>query len=660
MRILSIKLKNIRSYLDEHIVFPSGSILLSGDIGSGKTTVLLAIDFALFGTRRSELNSTELLRNGTNEGFVELKIELNGKEITIRRNLKRKKSISQESGTIEIESATEYMPTEMNAKINELIGYPEKNNSSIYRFSVYTPQEEMKLILQDKEKRIQILRKIFDIDKYGLIKENAKTLLSDLRSEKRIYDEQSKDILERNDELRLEENKIIYLDIQLKEKEMFIKEIYNKINEINENIIAAKKLIQKSNELKIEITKKQTEFSQKKLILKKIEGDLVNSKVKIADLEKRNSIYKESKKPDQPIDITNIEKTREFLIKNISILSKEVENLKDTLTKGICSHCGQSVHNALSFELNMRTKEDEIKRKSLELNKITEDLTLSKKINEDNMRYKIIEEKQNSIKKELDGEKQREKENSEERENIITELEEIEKYISKLNLNLDESMQNNYDNLEKEMKKLNNKNLELEKDYSSTNQQMNDKKENIEIIKREIQKKKEMKDKSIKITAYVNWIEDTFINLISNIEKHVMILIQKEFDSIFREYFSLFISDINVRIDEDFTPVIEQNSYETLYENLSGGEKTSIALSYRLALNKIINSLIETIRTKDLLILDEPTDGFSSEQLDKLRDVISILNVKQLIIVSHEQKIDTFVDNVIRIEKDNHISKLQR
>ena len=57
-------------------------------------------------------------------------------------------------------------------------------------------------------------------------------------------------------------------------------------------------------------------------------------------------------------------------------------------------------------------------------------------------------------------------------------------------------------------------------------------------------------------------------------------------------------------------------------------------------------------------MLDEPTDGFSTEQLDKIRDVLSQLNMKQVIIVSHEDKIESFVDNVIRVKKEEHISQI--
>ena len=59
-----------------------------------------------------------------------------------------------------------------------------------------------------------------------------------------------------------------------------------------------------------------------------------------------------------------------------------------------------------------------------------------------------------------------------------------------------------------------------------------------------------------------------------------------------------------------------------------------------------------------MIILDEPTDGFSSEQLDKMREVIEQLGMKQIIIVSHEGKIESFVQHVIRISKEGHVSSV--
>ena len=114
------------------------------------------------------------------------------------------------------------------------------------------------------------------------------------------------------------------------------------------------------------------------------------------------------------------------------------------------------------------------------------------------------------------------------------------------------------------------------------------------------------KEEAVKLNDINNWLNDAFVPLMLVMEKHVMAKIQQDFNLLFREWFSTLIDDSNLtaRIDTAFEPIIEQNGYQTSFEHLSGGEKTSVALAYRLALNKIVNALSETIRTKDLLILD--------------------------------------------------------
>ena len=190
MFLKSIKLENIRSYLSEEIRFPNGSVLLSGDIGCGKSTILLAIEFALFGIS-SDLSGSTLLRHGKQSGSVELNFQIDQKNVIIKRNLKRAKdNIAQDNGYIIIdELKTDLAATDIKARILNLLGYPKeslKKKSLIYRYTVYTPQEEMKLILyEDNEKRLDILRKVFGIDKYKRIIENSKIFISSLKDEKK-------------------------------------------------------------------------------------------------------------------------------------------------------------------------------------------------------------------------------------------------------------------------------------------------------------------------------------------------------------------------------------------------------------------------------------------------------------------------------------------
>ena len=61
----------------------------------------------------------------------------------------------------------------------------------------------------------------------------------------------------------------------------------------------------------------------------------------------------------------------------------------------------------------------------------------------------------------------------------------------------------------------------------------------------------------------------------------------------------------------------------------------------------------------NLLILDEPTDGFSKEQLFKIREILDELRCLQVIMVSHEKELESFADQVMKIEKKDGFSQIK-
>ena len=116
------------------------------------------------------------------------------------------------------------------------------------------------------------------------------------------------------------------------------------------------------------------------------------------------------------------------------------------------------------------------------------------------------------------------------------------------------------------------------------------------------------------------------INTVQLIEDHITHTINYRFNELFKEWFELLVDDAGktVKVDEKFTPIIQQNEFEQTFEDLSGGEKAGIALAYRLALNNLIRQQAIGFRP-ELLMLDEPTDGFSKEQLAKVSNILSCL-----------------------------------
>jgi DNA repair protein SbcC/Rad50 len=801
MHLMRLRLQNIRSYVDETIIFPKGSTLLSGDIGSGKSTCLLAIEFALFGSSQSELSSESLLRKGRTLGSVELEFELEGKEVIIYRGLKKDSNgIKQTNGHIIINgSKKELTPTELKAEIIHLLGYPKefitKKKNHVFRYTVYCPQEAMKLILQEpKEMRLDSLRKIFNIDKYKTIRDNLQNYLKKSREKIAILEtkiepivmleNQIKEAKEKIEELKVK-NKIIGKDLleiedkvkivksELEEEEEFLKK-FNKFKQEKENL---GKLLKQTREILSEIVKKEDNLSkQQSEILVQGTLDEINAEIKNLDEQKINFLNQKTvlernighcqekigriqteietgknlknnleKYQQEYIEAKNKIVQKETIIKElkeINVKEKEIDlkliehrhklNSVDSLLKQIitlndCPTCKQNVSLEYKEKFSEKEKEKLAKsefqmqnleqeqmivfeiRKQLEnkLNEIIEEEKKAEKLEVIVRETKFKVEKLNSLKKEITNVV---KENNQliQRMDFILKDEQITfpriiKRIEQLSnikqkIVLKENIKNQLLSLNNEKglmeKRLNRHNEELDKN-SLTLKGLFDNSELVEAKKKllselvlkekevlqkntaiktslrfcendltkleiEFEKLQELKIKLKRKKETYNWLNDYFLNLTYTIEKELLLQIYHQFNELFTEWFDILVEDteLSARLDDSFTPIIEQNGHEISFPNLSGGEKTAVSLAYRLALNKVTGEVVNSIKTKDLLVLDEPTDGFSTQQLDKVRDVLDRLNLKQVIIVSHESKIESFVNSIIKISKFEHISKV--
>ena len=190
---------------------------------------------------------------------------------------------------------------------------------------------------------------------------------------------------------------------------------------------------------------------------------------------------------------------------------------------------------------------------------------------------------------------------------------------------------------------------------------MNELKRSIDEDTSRVKQKLAQKNKSEKLKEYETWLDNFFIPTLNLIEKHILTNANQEFNQHFQKWFSLLVEDISktARVDETFTPIIEQDGYEQDIHYLSGGEKTSIALAYRLALNTLVQKASISMKS-NLLILDEPTDGFSKEQLSRVKDILDELECPQVIIVSHERELESFADQIYNVTKQQGISKVEK
>jgi len=176
----------------------------------------------------------------------------------------------------------------------------------------------------------------------------------------------------------------------------------------------------------------------------------------------------------------------------------------------------------------------------------------------------------------------------------------------------------------------------------------------LEITKREVTNRRKEYYEQMR-----SWFDQCFIPAVQDIEKHTMFAINEQFNQEFQKWFNVLIEtgEISVEVDDAFTPTVTQGGYALDVNSLSGGERTSVALAYRLALNVTVRAVAGL--QPDLLILDEPTDGFSSEQLVKLRLVLDALNTAQIVMVSHERELETFVENICKVTKEGGVSHIE-
>ncbi|MCK5283413.1 MAG: SMC family ATPase [Nanoarchaeota archaeon] len=677
-------MENIRSYISQRVEFPTGSLLFAGDIGSGKSTVLLAIEFALFGIKSGELSGNALLRHGSKTGSVEIIFEIDGKEVIVKRTLKRMKDrIGQGSGYVVIDGVKhDLMPKEIRARVFELLNYPQslvsKGQDLIYRFTVYTPQEQMKrIIYEDKDSRLDTLRKVFNIDKYKMIRENTLIYVKALREKKNNFEGRIADLDEKKKSKEELKGKASVLKVEEEKSGARLKEAKEKTSLKRKELSDFESKIKEASEKKKQLALLDSELKNIVDSREKDRKEIDGLQKIILELRDELKDYKggvslQGIYEDKERRIQTLEKELMLLRDEKAGINGKAAHLKEASEKIIkldsCPLCLQKVSHSHKEDIVNKGNKDinEIKLKVEEFEKKAEGLSSnldSLKKESKELREKISMRNVLKVKKEGLIEKEKRlnllKENFEGSKNKVADIN-SKKIDLRKDLQVFSEIDGLYEKAKKEYDALLDSERKTELEKNSLSKEIEGISTQLKALEEEIASKEKVKKELKRIVALQGWLSEKFINLVANMEKHVMLTVYHEFNELFQQWFNMLIEDenMNVRLDDTFSVVIEQNGYETYIDNLSGGEKTSVALAYRLALNKVINDVVSQIKTKDILILDEPTEGFSTNQLDRVRDVLDQLGIKQIIIVSHESKIESFVDTVIRVNKQEGVSEV--
>ena len=806
MILNSLVLENIRSYSHEEVEFPRGITLFEGDIGSGKSSILMAIEFALFGLGSQKAES--LLAKKADDGYATLEFTVDDQKYEIKRALKRKSTgVSQDAKNCHIKTNDEkepLAPSELKQRILQILKFNEpgdaRSESRIFRYAVFTPQEEMKKVLGDAKARLETIRRAFRIEDYAIASTNAKDIaasiklqmkylegkfsdtaqlkeenktsvdlvaeinatmsgldgtLENLKSKNHIVDEKLTELRDKNlEKVKLEGNKENLEEKICEDKltmESTLKNIRNEEKEIND----IKKNLDKLSKIKNPTTKTSAQIEKEIKEFQEINDELVKSNtiskglsLSITKLKKKVSgknkkdIQKETTSKEKALELTmkeftEIEKEKRSLEKQKTEYEININNLQAEIGKFVklgtkCPVCEQeiTIEHLKDLEGERKTKLYEL---SIKLKKIVTTLSNTKKQHtklsdeSDKLKTEISENKLIIPQIEEFEEKSREfdkietkikklnAQNKIPKEKFEYESDDPVEYLSalkdalveydnsvatiaatkenqektrksilkdKADLKLLETNITNNDKkitsikkqlslfadiddeIEETENKVENNNEEITQasiSIASSKQEMKDESVKISINKKKITESQKLEKERAKFLEYFEWLTEFFIPITSQIEKQVLLSILQSFNETYHRWYSILVEDPTKesKIDEDFTPIINQDGYDQEVGFLSGGEKTSIALAYRLTLNSLIREETDSLKS-NLLILDEPTDGFSKNQLGKIRELLDELKSEQIVLVSHEKELETYVDNIFQISKENGISKIEK
>jgi len=224
MILKQLKMENFRSYKFADIIFSRGQNYFFGRNWQGKTSIMDAIGFALFGKSifpgriaGSDVKIEHLVRDGATEGYVELVFEHNGKEYTLHRKCPSNLVELRVDGKILGQTITT-----VKESLYEHFGLDSKLFSNVF----YAEQDELRKILEaSPEDRRIFVEMLLGFEYLKDVKMSAKHTCDDLlKFIEEITSGNIKTIIEMIDDVRR----------QTGEKERFVKNLEQDIkNEID-------------------------------------------------------------------------------------------------------------------------------------------------------------------------------------------------------------------------------------------------------------------------------------------------------------------------------------------------------------------------------------------------------------------------------------------
>jgi exonuclease SbcC len=685
MKIESIDLENIRSHVKTRIEFTDGFNCLVGGLGTGKSSTLYAIDFALFGEPIGR-SYDYLLREGAKTSKIVLKFVQDGKEYTIQRGLKRQGDrIIQDNEQLSFMEGEKTLAEIKGDAVAEQLQSVTGIDRDMFRDIIWVRQEHLKDVLNMTPRdRQQKMDQLFGLSDYETAWTNLRPVIRWFESESSSL-ERDPDVVGIKD-LRTRKDETIK-DLSSKEKDL--KKAKIELSKAEESLRIATEHLETLEDVR----RKNEELKQKESQLQARLAGITQSAERLN--EEKEKYAAQTQEQQKRLDTLDSELNLHLQKLNaaglpaglgVEHLREHVEALKEQISvnlgreETLKTDIGRATQRILNLEkesmcpLCLQVLSPKYKEKLMERlnNEASANQQLIKNLEKETGEHENLQNLLESVVQKLQTAQAR-------MEEVTSQLKASNALTEDVKIRLKQSTKEEQ-TAKKELEALHSrirefdvaKLEEAQKSQFAAFEQRSSLKhatQTIEMSIAEASKRLETLEKQLDVARKKALRLDTVRNVLELAQemRQAYRSIQPRLRGEFVKYLEKVVQQVldeltetegpmvSVKIDENYTPVIEEDGYERNIMNLSGGERTQLAFAYRLSVGQLIMQW-RTGHGLRMLLLDEPTESLGREDgsIDRLAESLARLKtVEQVIAVTHSEAFAEKADHVIRLEKRN-------
>jgi DNA repair exonuclease SbcCD ATPase subunit len=654
--IRNIEFSNFLSYGEnQRLDFDklNGIVVVESDPPNFGGKTVLTVDllmFLFFNETTKTTKAEEIFNRFSNKDKVHVKgeITIDGEDYVIVRNIERKLS---KKGEWNVKTELDFFKKLSDGTLLNFTGEQRRETEAFIKNSIGTKEDFLMTILTTGSNledlleskptaRGQVLSRFMGLEFLKRKEEVGKEIYGEFSKQKisNIYSsEQLKTDIETH------QNSISDLQTQIKES--------------NQSLVEVDEAITKGKTYRDDMLKKKHTNIDQELSL--LNPEKTKDEIKEIEREKSGYLTKISEikvvEPSEFYEETIHDKVKEeinILYKEIVQIDTEIASinkLKSSVEGGIkCEHCGIELMNAAITNAKI-AELDGYNQQKTQKDGLMKELTIKeqsfvqlKKEFDEYEKNKLVKEKYEVSVESCDlkiGSLNDKIKRWEEIQDKIQENQKIDSLLIKADVRLDD--------LELKRRTISSSITTSEGSIKSLEEKIEDAKKKIVTIKEE-----EEKEKIYKI--YLDLYGKNGISKM--IMKTMMPIINSELQRLMEDscYFKLEIR-INDKNEVEFIMTDNETGVEKLMTSGSGFEKTISSLALRSVLTKIAS-----LPKPNLVVLDEVFGKIANDNLEMVYEFFTKIKdyFEKVFVISHNSIVSTWGDHVVKIKKENNLSKV--